>query len=114
MTITTKQRSYLRGLGQKLRPQLHIGHGGSTAATQAALEDLFRKRELVKVRVLKTSGAETKELANEMAREAKADMVGAVGQTFVLYRPNPELKERISLPDAEEPDLPRRRRGRPV
>lgn len=102
MTLTTKQRAYLRGLGQALRPQLHIGHEGSTSATHGALEDLFKRRELVKVRVLRTAGTVTKAVAEEMARDARAELVGVVGQTFVLYRPNPELKDRIELPDTKQ------------
>ena len=39
-----------------------------------------------------------KEVAAAMAEEAGAALVGVVGHTFVLFRPNPELKERIELP----------------
>lgn len=99
MQLTTKQRAYLRGLGQALRPQLHLGHEGYTPGTLSALEDLFRKRELVKVRILNTADETPKEVAAAMAEEAGADLVGVVGKTFVLYRPNPELKERIELPN---------------
>ena len=97
MNLTTRQISYLRGLGQSLRPQLHIGHEGVSPGTMTALEDLFRGRELAKVRVLKTAEETPKQLAQELARAAGAVLVGVVGQTFVLYRPNPELKERIEL-----------------
>lgn len=99
MKLSTKQIAYLRSLAQSLRPQLMLGHEGYTAGTQAALEDLFRGRELVKVRLLRTTGDEPKEVAEVMANEAKATVVGVVGRTFVLYRPNPDLKERIELPE---------------
>lgn len=103
MALTTRQRAYLRGLAQQLRPQLHIGHEGVTPGTLSALEDLFRGRELVKARVLKTAGREPEEVAAELARAARSELVGVVGHTFVLYRPNPELKERIELPPASRP-----------
>jgi RNA-binding protein len=98
MKLTTKQQAYLRGLGQSLRPQLHIGHEGYRPGVQSALEDLFRGRELVKVRILNTSEEEPKVVAETMAQAANAAVVGVVGKTFVLYRPNPDLKERIELP----------------
>jgi RNA-binding protein len=98
MTLTTRQKVYLRGLGQTLRPQLHVGHGGYTPGMKTALDDLFRGRELVKVRILNTSDETPKELAATLAEEAGAALVGVVGKTFVLYRPNPDLKERIELP----------------
>lgn len=100
MNLTTRQRAYLRGLGQSLRPQLHIGHGGYVPGTRSALEDLFRSRELVKVRILNTSDEDPKEFAATLAEDAGAALVGVVGKTFVLYRPNPDLKERIELPAA--------------
>ena len=98
MPLTTKQRSYLRGLGQSLSPQLHLGHQGLTEGVQSNLEGLFKRRELVKVRILNTADEEPKEVAAAMAEAARAELVGVVGKTFVLYRPNPELKERIELP----------------
>jgi RNA-binding protein len=99
MKLSTRQIAHLRGLAQSLRPQLMLGHEGYTPGTQAALEDLLRGRELVKVRLLRTAGDAPKEVAAAMAAAAAATLVGVVGRTFVLYRPNPDLKERIELPD---------------
>jgi RNA-binding protein len=110
MTLTTKQRVYLRGLGQTLRPQLHVGHEGYSDGHRSALEDLFKRRELVKVRILNTADEDPKELAAALAEEARAELVGVVGKTFVLYRPNPDLKERIELPDANAAPGARARR----
>ena len=99
MTLTTKQRAHLRSLAQTLRPQLHVGHGGYSEGQLSELEDLFRGRELVKVRILQSSDEEPKALAETMATAAHAQVVGVVGKTFVLYRANPDLKERIELPE---------------
>jgi len=113
MNLTTKQRAFLRGLGQTLRPQVHLGHEGYTEGTQAALETLFRTRELVKVRILNTASETPKEVADAMAEAASATVVGVVGKTFVLYRPNPEMKEkdRIELPDPNDAEPARPARG---
>ncbi len=113
MQLTTKQKAYLRGLGQSLRPQLHVSHEGLKPGTFQALEDLFRGRELVKVRMTKTALAEPDETAEELARRSRAAVVGGVGLTFLLYRPNPDLKDRIELPEstpepARGPARPRR------
>jgi RNA-binding protein len=107
MQLTTKQKAFLRGLGQSLRPQLQLGHQGYSEGVLSALEDLFRRRELVKVRVLKTAEDDPRAVAETLAQNANATVVGVVGQNFVLYRPNPELKERIELPETGKPDPPR-------
>jgi len=109
MTLSTKQIAFLRGKGQSLRPQLHLGVEGYTEGTLSALEDLFRGRELVKVRILNTAEEEPKVVAREMADAAHATLVGVVGKTFVLYRPNPDLRDRIELPDSgPAPETPLR------
>ncbi|MFN3653522.1 MAG: YhbY family RNA-binding protein [Armatimonadota bacterium] len=100
MPLSTKQKAYLRSLGQTLRPQLQIGHGGYSEGVRTALEDLLRTRELIKGRILNTSEEEPKELAARLAGEVGAEVAGVVGKTFLLYRPNPQLKERIELPPA--------------
>ena len=102
MNLTTKQKAYLRGLGQTLRAQLHVGHDGLTPGIAGALEDLFKRRELVKVRILKSSDEDAAETAAALSEAAGAAVAGVVGHTFLLYRANPDLKERIELP---EPDV---------
>jgi RNA-binding protein len=99
--LSTKQRAYLRGLAQVLRPQLHIGHEGCTPGVRSALEDLFRGRELVKGRLLNSAEEKPAVAAASLASAANAHLVGVVGKTFVLYRPNPDLRprDRIELPE---------------
>lgn len=97
-SLTKRQVSFLRGVGQRLRPALHLGREGHTPATRRALEELLAHAELVKVRVLQNSAAAAREVAPGVAEEVGACLVGVVGHTFVLYRPNPELKERLVFP----------------
>lgn len=103
MNLTTRQQSYLRGLGQALQPTLNIGREGHTEGTRQALEALFAHHELVKGRVQKTSASAPREVAAALAAETEAALVGVVGRTFLLYRANPKLKERITLPPANAP-----------
>jgi RNA-binding protein YhbY len=50
------------------------------------------------VRVQRLAGGEANEWAESAATDAGATVVCILGRTFLLYRPNPELKERIRLP----------------
>ncbi len=92
------QIRYLRGLGQRLKPSLHVGHQGVTAGTGPALDELLTHRELVKVRVLPSAELPAREAAAALATASGAALIGIVGHTFVLYRPNPKLKAPIRLP----------------
>jgi RNA-binding protein len=96
--LTQAQKRHLRGLGQALNPTLQIGRDGVTEATVAALEPLLLRHELVKGRVQQTAETTPAEVAAALAEASAAALLGVVGRTFLLYRPNPERKDRIRLP----------------
>ena len=96
--LTQAQKRYLRGLGQSVNPTLQIGREGVTEQNIAALEPLLKRHELVKVRVQQTAETAPSEAAAALANGSGAALVGVVGRTLLLYRPNPERKDRIRLP----------------
>jgi RNA-binding protein len=102
MALTGKQKSALRSIGQLLDPVVHVGKEGVSEAAVASTEDAFRRRELIKVRVLKGAPDDADTTAVELAEATHSDVAGRVGFTFLLYKPNPSLKERIALPPAKE------------
>jgi RNA-binding protein len=83
-----------------LDPVIHIGKDGASDAAVASATDAFRTRELIKVRVLKNAPEDTAIIAVALAEATQSTMVGKVGFTFLLYRPNSELRDRIELPRA--------------
>lgn len=95
--LTQAQKKHLRALGQALAPTLQIGRDGITASNAAALEPLLKRHELVKVKVQQSSPTPPAEAAAALAAGADAALVGVVGRTLLLYRPNPERKDPIRL-----------------
>ena len=102
MALTGKQKRVLRGIGQLLEPVVHIGKDGVTEANVAATEDAFRTRELIKVRAMKNVPADTDDIAEQVAQATHSEIAGRVGHTFLLYRANPDLPRRITLPGNSE------------
>ncbi|MEO6004205.1 MAG: YhbY family RNA-binding protein [Opitutus sp.] len=97
--LTGAQKSFLRGLGQKLEPALKLGKGGLTPAFYTELQKQLRAHELVKVRFLGAERDERTALCTQIADEGRCLNVGAVGHTALFYRRNPEPAERqIDLP----------------
>jgi RNA-binding protein len=97
--LTGAQKSFLRGLGQKLEPALKIGKGGLTPAFFGELQKQLRANELVKLRFLGAEREERAALCTQIADEGRCLCVGAVGHTALFYRRNPEPVERsIDLP----------------
>ncbi len=97
--LTGAQKSFLRGLGQRLEPVLKVGKGGLTPAFFTELQKLLRAHELVKLRFLAGDRAQRAELTAQIADEGRCVCVGAVGHTALFYRQNPEPAERrVALP----------------
>ncbi|EJP30858.1 RNA-binding protein, YhbY family [Haemophilus sputorum HK 2154] len=98
MTLTTKQKQFLKGLAHHLSPVVMLGGNGLTEGVLAEIENALDHHELIKVKI---AGAEreTKQLIiDAIVRETKAINVQTIGHILVLYRQSEEKK--ITLPKA--------------
>ncbi|MGN0659663.1 MAG: ribosome assembly RNA-binding protein YhbY [Emergencia sp.] len=95
--ITSRQRSYLRGLAQQTDATVYIGKQGLTDNIVREIETGLRCRELVKVKIQEGCELDPKETANEMADRLGAEFVQAIGRKFVLYRESEDSRQ-IELP----------------
>jgi RNA-binding protein len=97
-TLTGKQRRYLRGAGQRLSDSATVGKDGITETFVAHVASLFAAAELLKVRLATEQGAARKVAAEKLAAALEADLIGVVGRTLLLYKPNPEADTPIQFP----------------
>ncbi len=95
--ITGKQRSYLKGLAQKIDPTVYIGKQGITENVIREIETGCEARELVKVKLQESCMMDPKDAANEIVETIGAEFVQAIGRRFVLYKESKENKQ-IVLP----------------
>lgn len=97
--ITTKQRAYLRGLGQNLDPIFQIGKNSLTPEFTEAIIENLEKNELIKISVLKNCDDEPKELAGILADRTHSDVVSVIGRKIVIYKQAKDKdKRKIELP----------------
>ena len=92
--MTTKQRSYLKGLAMNLEPVFQIGKSSVTPENVEAISEVFNTRELVKISILKNCLDDPKEVANTVAERTRSQVVQVIGKKFVLYKPfkeNPKI-----------------------
>lgn len=101
--MTTKQRSFLKGLAMTLDPVFQIGKGSLTDENLAAIEEVLEARELIKINVLKNCTDDPKEIAIAIADNTDADVVQVIGRKIVLFRNarHPENRK-IELPKGKE------------
>lgn len=96
--LTSKQRAFLKSMAHGLKAVVHIGKEGVTDDTVRAVGEVLHTRELIKLKVLETAPAETREIAGELeASVPGSSVVQVIGRTIVLYRPDPE-EPQIRLP----------------
>ncbi len=84
--FTSKQRSTLRSLAQKIEPVTQVGKSGITESLIESLDKTIEKRELIKVTVLENSGLDVREAGEQIASELFAELVCVTGRKLVFYR----------------------------
>jgi len=70
------------------KPTVRIGKSGLSAENLSEINNQLEKREIVKVRILKTAlqTEKAKEIASKTAEKTGATLIDVRGHTFILYR----------------------------
>lgn len=99
MDLTSKQRAQLRAMANGIDPVVHIGKEdmGENLIRQA--DEALEARELIKCRVLETSGYDARQAADALARATRSEVVQVIGTKFILYRQShrKDKKDKIVL-----------------
>ena len=77
--MTSKQRSYLKGLAMTMDPILQIGKSSLTPELTQAVDEAL----------------EAKELGMVLGERTHSQVVQVIGKMIVLYRPAKEEKNRV-------------------
>lgn len=86
MTLTSKQRSYLKAIAQKTESIFQIGKNGLTPEVTEAVGLALDARELVKISVLQNCLEDPKDMAGRLAERTKSVVVQVIGKKIVLYK----------------------------
>lgn len=86
MELTSKQRSYLRGLANSIDTIVYIGKNGFGDNLVQEANAALEARELIKCRVLEGSMLSAREACDALARLTRSEPVQVIGSRFVLYR----------------------------
>lgn len=84
--ITTKQRAFLRGLGNALDPVMQIGKEGVSENSIEGIHLLLEARELIKIKVLKNCDATSRQICDYVCEKTGADPVQCIGNMFIIYK----------------------------
>ena len=87
MTLTSKQRAYLKSLAADLDPVFQIGKATVTPEIVEAISETFNTHELIKVTVLKNCIEDVNNVAIMVSERSRSELVQVIGRKFVLYKP---------------------------
>lgn len=97
--MTSKQRSYLKGLAMNIDPIFQIGKSSLTPEITSAISEALEARELIKITVLKNCLDDGKSIASALAERTRSEVVQVIGRKIVLYKQaKEENKRKIVLP----------------
>ncbi|AEB76526.1 ribosome assembly RNA-binding protein YhbY [Clostridium botulinum] len=95
--ISSKQRSFLRGMANKMQPIFQVGKNGIDDAFIKQVEDALEARELIKIKVLNNSFFTAREASDAICEEVECEGIQAIGNKLVLYKKS-KNKPKIELP----------------
>lgn len=98
ITMTSKQRAYLKSLASTLDPIFQVGKASLTPELTEAVGEAFHTRELIKVAVLKNCFDDPREIAGMLAERTHSQVVHVIGKKIVLYKESKDNKK-IELPE---------------
>ncbi len=96
--MTSKQRSYLKGLAMTMDPIMQIGKSALTPEVTNAVEEAIAARELIKINVLQNCMEDANAMAAILAERTRSQVVQVIGRKIVLYREGKDENKKIELP----------------
>ena len=103
MTLTSKQRAYLKSLASDLEPVFQIGKSTVTPEITEAISETFNTHELVKITVLKNCIEDVTNVAIMVSERTRSELIQVIGRKFILYKPFKD-EPKIVLPKAKKID----------
>lgn len=96
MSLTNKQKQFLKTKAHDLKPVILLGANGLTEGVVAEIDNALNFHELIKIKVPGEDREQKVLVMDAIVRETKADKVQVIGKILVLYRQSEDKK--IQLP----------------
>lgn len=98
MSITEKQKRWLKKQVHHLKPVVIVGQHGVTEPVLAELDIALDHHELLKIKVNAGDRVERDTAIGFICERTRANLVAQIGNVAALYRENPKKRDPIVLP----------------
>ena len=92
-----KQRRFLKGLANQMKPSVFVGKEGVTPALLRSIEQAYNTSELIKIKLERNCPVDRRELGPLLAAETNSALIQVLGHNLLLYRSDPEAPK-LQLP----------------
>ena len=96
MSLTNKQKQFLKTKAHDLKPVILLGNNGLTEGVMAEIDGALEHHELIKIKVPGEDREQKVLIMDAIVRETKAEKVQVIGKILVLFRQSEAKK--IQLP----------------
>lgn len=86
MTLTSKQRAFLRSQAHAMKPIVQIGKNGLNDEIKTSVRRALDARELIKIKLLQNTDETIDEVAAILEEEIGADSVAKTGRILTLFK----------------------------
>lgn len=95
MSLSNKQKQFLKGEAHSLKPVVLLGANGLTEGVIAEIEQALNDHELIKIKVPEEERELRQQIMATIVAETGAEQVQVIGKTQIIYRPAEEPKIRL-------------------
>ena len=97
LTLTSKRRRELKALAHALNPVVIIGKIGLSDSIIIELERGLSSHELIKIKIQIDDREIRKELFEKICQQLDAAPVQQIGKILVIYRPKPDVTDKLPV-----------------
>lgn len=94
MTLTSKQRAFLKSEAHELKPIIQIGKNGLTNEIKTSVRHALDARELIKVALLQNTDENIHDVAEILEDEIGLDTVLKIGRILIVYKESSRKENR--------------------
>lgn len=98
MSLTSKQRAFLKSQAHSLKPIIQIGKNGLNNQIKTSVRQALDARELIKVTLLQNTDEDIHEVSEILEDEIGVDTVLKIGRILILYKESSKKENRKLSP----------------
>ncbi|MED7789548.1 ribosome assembly RNA-binding protein YhbY [Francisella sp. 19X1-34] len=92
--MEVKQQQKLKAQAHSLKPVVLMGEKGLTENVMLEIDLALASHELIKIKAGRLPKEEKQQIAAEIVKATKSELVQIIGNILVLYRKNPNKKKK--------------------